>query len=192
MIPLLVIRHGATGWNEENRLQGQSDQPLSETGRADVGRWVVPAKFSRYQCFSSPLKRALETALILGLTPETEPALTEMSWGEWEGENWQILQTTLGRDVMAAHEAKGLDFRPDGGESPREVQARLKPWLKKLETPALAICHKGILQALYSMATGWQMKTKPPVRFRHGTACLFNVTGSDLELSDMNIPLVIK
>ncbi len=192
MIPLLVIRHGVTDWNSENRLQGQSDKALSEVGRNEVGTWTLPTEFTAFRCVSSPLQRARETATLLDLSPTIEPALMEMAWGDWEGENWQVLQSTLGSTVMAAHEADGLDFCPPGGESPRDVQSRLRPWLEKLADPTVAICHKGVLQALYSLATGWQMKEKAPIKFRHGAAYLFNIEGGKPTLGNMNISLESK
>ena len=36
MIPLLVIRHGATDWNEAGLIQGRTDRPLSAAGRDEV------------------------------------------------------------------------------------------------------------------------------------------------------------
>jgi broad specificity phosphatase PhoE len=190
--PLLVIRHGVTDWNAQNRLQGQSDRPLSAEGEAQVRSWIIPKRFNHFRCVTSPLIRAKETAQGLGLSFEEEPALTEMSWGDWEGENWQDLQATLGRPVMAAHEAKGIDFRPDGGESPRNVIARLTPWLADLAVPTLAIGHKGVLQALYSMASEWDMTEKAPIKFRHGEAYLFEVADGKPLLTEMNIPLENK
>ncbi len=190
MIPLLVIRHGPTDWNVKNRLQGRSDRRLSDQGKAQVRSWNIPQEFKEYHCISSPLARATETAQLLGKTPDIEPALAEMSWGEWEGQNWQSLQMELGPEVVAAHQAKGIDFCPDGGESPREVQARLKPWLTSLDRPTVAISHKGVLQALYAMATDWQMTEKAPVKFRHGEAFLFQMASGRLSVGRMNIPLV--
>jgi len=189
---LLVIRHGVTDWNAENRLQGRADRRLSDDGKAGVRCWVIPREFNGFHCASSPLQRATETARLLGKTPDIEPALTEMSWGQWEGKNWQDIQARLGPEVMAAHKAKGLDFRPDDGESPRDVQARLKPWLASLDRPTLAISHKGVLQALYALASGWQMTVKPPVKFRHGEAFLFQVRSGQVEVGRMNIGLVSR
>ena len=48
------------------------------------------------------------------------------------------LRAELG-PAMAENEARGLDFRPPGGESPREVQARLKPFLADLAAPTVAV-----------------------------------------------------
>jgi broad specificity phosphatase PhoE len=189
MTALLLIRHAETTWNAEKRLQGRSDTPLSDKGRTMVRSWSVPEEFAHFKWLSSPLKRAVETANLLGHDPEIQPALIEMSWGTWEGENWQELQARLGPEVMAAHQADGLDFRPDDGESPREVQDRLSPWLMGLNTSTIAVCHKGILQAVYALASGWQMTEKPPVKFRHGSAYLFQVESGAPSVDRMNIPL---
>jgi len=190
MIPLLLIRHGVTDWNALKRLQGRSDRHLSERGKTDVRNWSIPQEFRDYHCVSSPLIRARETARLLGKEPKIEMALTEMSWGDWEGENWQDLQASLGADVMSAHETLGLDFRPDSGESPREVQQRLIPWLTALDQPTLAVSHNGVMQALYSLASGWQMTEKAPIKFCHGEAHLFEVSSDQVSIGRMNIPLV--
>ena len=189
MIPLLMIRHGETSWNAENRLQGHSDIPLSDNGRLMVQSWSIPREFSTFEWVSSPLQRALETARILGYEPGIEPALKEMSWGQWEGENWRVLQTRLGQDVLANHKIGSLDFRPPDGESPRDVQTRLRPWLEHLHTPTVAICHKGVLQALYSLLSGWSMQGKSPIKFNRGYACLFEVDAGVPKEVEMNIPL---
>jgi len=189
MTPLLVIRHGVTDWNASGRLQGQTDRPMSEAGKEQVRGWSIPPEFNTCHCVSSPLVRAQETARLLGKVPDIEPAFTEMSWGDWEGRNWKDLQACLGSDVMSAHESKGLDFRPKGGESPAEVQQRLEPWLESLDRPTLAISHKGVLQALYSLASGWKMTAKAPIKFHHGEAYLFQVESGRVSIERMNIPL---
>ena len=56
-VPLVVLRHGATAWNEAKRIQGRSDQPLSESGRRQVGAWRLPSAFERYAWLTSPLHR---------------------------------------------------------------------------------------------------------------------------------------
>jgi len=189
MTSLLMIRHSETEWNARKKLQGRSDIALSEHGRDMVRCWSVPGEFDGFHWVSSPLVRATETANLLGFEPDLEPALIEMSWGRWEGENWNDLQARLGPDVMAAHQAKGLDFRPDGGESPGDVQDRLRPWLEGLKRPTIAVCHKGVLQAVYALASGWQMTEKAPIKFRHGFACLFQVTDGSPIIDRLDIPL---
>jgi len=189
MTSLLLIRHGETAWNAEHRLQGKTDIPLSARGRSMVQSWLVPKTFNNFEWISSPLIRATETAKIMGHTARVEPALMEMSWGQWEGLNWVTLQAELGPEVMLTHGADSLDFRPPEGESPRDVQRRLRPWLEKIDKPTVAICHKGIIQAIYALASGWQMSGKPPIKFKHGHAYLFQVNSGTLTVDRMNITL---
>ena len=65
MTLLALIRHGPTEWNESGIVQGRSDIPLSEAGRALVSSWQQPAELSGFDWVSSPLQRAMETAAIL-------------------------------------------------------------------------------------------------------------------------------
>lgn len=195
MIELVMIRHGPTAWNAEGRMQGRSDQPLSETGRLEVATWRVPEAFHGHHWVVSPLGRARETAALLG-HPEAEPesAVIETDWGDWEGCRLEDLRAQHG-DRMAAMEALGLDFRPPGGERPRDVQDRLRPWLARLaETgqPTVAVCHRGVIRALYALATGWDFTGKPPVKLRHATAHRFLVEATGRpDVAQMNLPLAL-
>lgn len=87
-----LIRHAQTAWNEENRLQGHSDLPLSPRGcrqAAQVGRWFA----SRHLVgvITSALVRSQQTAAAIAggnghrLRPVIEPAWAEMHLGAWEG-----------------------------------------------------------------------------------------------------------
>ena len=193
MTSLLVIRHGPTAWNADRRLQGHSDQPLSDEGRAVVGRWSLPNGFEGARWFSSPLQRARQTAALLGHPEaEVEPALIEMDWGAWEGQTLAALRQRLGEDLQT-REVQGLDFRPYGGESPREVQARLRPWLQRIGTagrPVVAVCHKGVMRALYALARGWDMTGRPPEKLRDGHAQGFAVDAEGgIAIARLNLPL---
>ena len=169
MIPLVLIRHARTAWNAEGRMQGHSDIPLSPEGRTQAASWRLPKELETYRWVTSPLARARQTAEMLGRGHcEVEPSLIEMDWGEWEGERLADLRRRLGAE-MAALEAEGLDFRPPGGESPRQVQDRLGPWLEAIAAagrPVAAVTHKGVIRALYALASGWDMCGKPPVKLR--------------------------
>jgi probable phosphoglycerate mutase len=125
MTPLLLIRHGATPWNASGRMQGRADIGLSAAGRAEVARWRLPKGGQAARWLVSPLRRARETAALLG-APATLVAarLIEMDWGAWEGLSAVELRRTAAGE-LAREEARGLDLRPPGGESPRELMARL-------------------------------------------------------------------
>jgi probable phosphoglycerate mutase len=190
---LALIRHGPTAWTRENRLQGHTDVPLSVEGRETVSRWRLPTALSGYQWVSSPLSRATETAWLLGAaTLRVEPRLKEMSYGEWEGRRLQDLRAELG-EVMADNEARGLDFRPAGGESPRQLHQRLSPWLAEVAhggQPTVAVTHHGVIRALLSLATGWDMTGRPPKKLAWGAVQFFRL-GKDgkIDIDCLNVSL---
>lgn len=174
MTQLFLVRHATTAWNRTGRIQGRTDVPLDAGGRAEAATWRLPAALRCCSWVASPLARAVETARALGAPAElaTDPRLAEMSWGKWEGWSLTDLRATHGA-AMAANEARGLDFRPPGGESPRDVQARIASWLAEVSArgqPILAVTHAGVIRAVLALATGWQMTGKPPVRLSWSAA----------------------
>ena len=173
---LLVVRHGPTDWNERGLIQGRSDRPLSEAGRRAVAGWRLPQDLADHRWVTSPLRRAIETTAILGhAEARPEVAVIEMHWGIYEGWRLEDLRRRDG-EALARNESRGLDFRPVGGESPREVQARLRPWLARVAAagdPTVAVTHKGVIRALYALATGWDMTAKPPDKLRDESAHRF-------------------
>lgn len=188
---LLVLRHAPTDWNAEGRVQGRSDRPLSTAGRAQAAGWRLPEGAAAWRWLSSPLLRARETAQILSLSSEAEPRLVEMSWGAWEGCRLAELRES-GR-LSAVEEARGLDFRPPDGESPRDVQERLRPLLAALAAagkPVGAVTHKGVIRSLYALATGWDMVSDAPHRLRPACAHRFTLAADGTPaVLELNIPL---
>lgn len=174
MTLLALIRHMPTAWNREGRLQGGDDIPL-DTAAA----WLVPAELDGFNWLTSPLSRAVATARHLGIVAVVpDPRLGEMDWGAWQGQTLAGLRARLG-PAMAAEEALGLDLRPPGGETPREVQARVLPLLAEIAAagePVAAITHKGVIRAVLALATGWDMRDKPPARLSWSAAHLFRLS----------------
>ena len=197
MSALFLLRHGPTEWAAARRLQGRSDIPLSAAGRSVVETWRLPDRAVRCAWLSSPLCRCTETAEILyrryhpTRAARTEPRLTEMSFGEWEGRTLTELRSIHG-PVMTEWEGRGLDFHAPGGESPRDVQNRLQPWLEELiadEGDILAITHKGVMRALYARASGWDMRGKPPQRLADNAIHAFELDRSGIRIGRLNISL---
>jgi broad specificity phosphatase PhoE len=187
---LALIRHMPTAWNAAGRLQGREDLPLTVEMAPD---WLVPPELDGFRWLTSPLRRAVGTAHRLGIAdPTIEPRLAEMRWGEWEGETLAGLRARLGAE-MAVAEAAGLDLRPPGGESPREVQARVMPLLAEVarsSRPTAAITHKGVIRAVLALATGWDMRGKPPYRLSWSAAQLFRLdTAGRPSVARLNLPL---
>lgn len=90
MTTILLARHGETDWNLQRRVQGHSDTPLNETGRAQaraLAKTLADATFDAI--YSSDLARAEETARIVaeskGLEVTAVPDLRERNFGTWEG-----------------------------------------------------------------------------------------------------------
>jgi probable phosphoglycerate mutase len=194
MIRLALLRHAPTAWNAEGRVQGSSDVALSEAGRNAAASWQLPVSIGNWQRATSPLARCRETAALLRPEAEakSEPRLVEMAWGEWEGRRLEELRRELG-DAMIEREVKGLDFQPPGGESPRAVLERVKPWLAEIGTAGsdtLAVTHKGVVRAIYALATGWTMEAREPDRLRFPALHLFRVAPDGAILPErFNLPL---
>jgi broad specificity phosphatase PhoE len=170
---LALIRHMPTVWNREGRLQGQRDTPLD---REALPCWRLPRELAGFRFLSSPLSRARETAALLGVEPRIDPRLTEMSWGEWEGHTLRDLRA--GFADIDELEVQGRDFRAPGGESPRDVAARVAPLLAEIAAagaPTAAITHKGVIRAVFARAVGWDMLGKPPFRLDWSSAQLFRL-----------------
>lgn len=167
-VPFAVLRHASTAWNEDGRLQGQTDTPLSAKGEADARTWRLPEPARDWKRICSPLQRARRTAELLqpAAAVSVEPRLSEMSFGAWEGRTIAELRQTVGTVFLDA-EARGLDFLPPGGESPRMVMTRLGRWtsdIARTREPVVAVAHKAVLRALLALATGWDMTGRQPIK----------------------------
>ena len=186
---IAFLRHGPTAWNQERRLQGMKDVPLSDEGRALVAGWHVTLPGWRWVC--SPLMRARETASLIGAPPSLaiEPALREMAYGEWEGRTLAELRRSAPAQMQAA-ETRGMDMAPPGGESPRQVMDRLRPWIEGVAERGenvLAVTHKGVIRVVLAMATGWDMKSRQPVKLEWN--CLHVFAAEDdgtVRVEDLN------
>jgi broad specificity phosphatase PhoE len=86
----------------------------------------------------------------------------------------EALRGSLG-DAMQENEGRGLDFRPPGGESPREVAARVAEWMRELREPTFAVTHRGVIRAVLALATGWDMLGRPPAKLDWAAVHFFDV-----------------
>ena len=128
-----LVRHGETEWNAENRLCGQSDVPLSEAGRQQAKKLAERLKSIPFEgLYSSPLRRALETAnlisQVIGLEPIVDERLIELGYGEWEGKTLAEVEKNDPK-TFRAWDADPGEVAPPGGESGLEAQQRVVPFL---------------------------------------------------------------
>ena len=186
---ILFVRHGETDYNAEGRLQGQRDIPLNGRGRAQaaaIGRALAKAMpeaiaaLEAAEAFvASPLIRTRQTMELarasLGLAPERyglEPALKELTFGDWEGLTWPQVAK---RDPAGARarEADKWNFAPPGGESYAMLAARLQPWLESLKADGFVVSHGGVARALMTLIAGVSPQAAENADIWQGRAILF-------------------
>jgi probable phosphoglycerate mutase len=188
----VLLRHGATSWNVEGRIQGHSDIGLLPQTIDKLAGLRVPAPWSDMPWYTSPLKRTLQTAQALGLTPAgVLPAFIEMNWGRWEGQKLSSLRADLGPE-MTTNEDRGWDFRPDGGESPRDVLGRVEAFLAQWDGGNFGVvAHKGLIRAIYARATGWNMMGKMPDKLHWDALHVFHWSAQcGLSVKQLNLALI--
>ena len=181
MTRLALLRHGHTAWNRAGRIQGRSDIMLDAEARADLSRQRLPAPWDAARLWASPLERALDTAELVsgGARPKAAPELIEMAWGEWEGRRGEELLAEEGSGYRHI-EHWGWDFRPPGGESPREMAARLTPWLAGLRGDNVAVCHIGVMRVILALAHDWDFDGPAPFRIKRNRLYTLTIDGNRL------------
>jgi broad specificity phosphatase PhoE len=153
MRQILLVRHGETEWNALGRLQGHTDIPLNETGRAQARSLAAGVEGTGIAAVvTSDLARARETgeivAAALGLgAPAIEPALRERRFGVFEG---------LTRDECAAQHPEAWrawqarSGEPPGAEPQALAVARVAEALVRIAAgeggPALVVSHGGVMR----------------------------------------------
>ena len=190
---IALLRHGPTEWNEAGRIQGRTDIALSAAGRAKMARLLPPAGFQSVQAYVSPLLRARQSAELLGLqNAKIDARLSEHDWGAWEGLTREEILTRDGADAFE-RAGRGIDFRPSGGESTRELLERVTSFLRdvaKCESDAIAIAHRGILRSAYALATGWDMMSPMPAKLDLSAALVLKLSpDGGVKIAELNVPL---
>ncbi|MGH7192100.1 MAG: histidine phosphatase family protein [Candidatus Saccharimonadales bacterium] len=152
---LYCVRHGESTYNLEGRLQGQSDTHLSPLGQKHAA--AIAATLSQLPIeavYSSPLRRALETAQpladALGLSPLCDDRLKEIDIGVFQG----TLATELGDrfpQEAARWRSQDPDYQIPGGESRRHLMARAEAAFHEIHEAgheqAVVVAHGGVLAA---------------------------------------------
>jgi probable phosphoglycerate mutase len=158
---VLLVRHGATAWNEGHRCLGRTDIPLSAAGRrqAELLRAALAGERPD-RVFSSPLTRAVETARLLGHEPEILGDLAEIDRGAWEGlmpDEIRMRDTAL--RARWYEDPKGLAM-PGGEAFDRlwERAGRALALLAKAGGTVLAVGHKALNRVVIARALGRDSK----------------------------------
>jgi probable phosphoglycerate mutase len=165
---ICFIRHGETDWNVAKRIQGHTDIPLNETGRAQALAMAFNAAHQRFHAiYSSDLKRTMETAQALAQREDQAvkplPQLRERHYGVFQG-----ITAAEGAvrypQAYAHYVARDLEYDFENGESLSGFAERVADgidWLLRHHTgqTIAAVSHSGVLDVIYRRATGRPLHT---------------------------------
>jgi probable phosphoglycerate mutase len=177
---IALVRHGETDWNRERRIQGSTDIPMNDRGRAQSRATAERLAASRWDAVvTSPLSRSAETAAIiagrLGLGgPAHEPALAERRHGTLEG---------LTTEERRRLEAEAVPI--EGLESRVSVVSRAVPALLGFAArhpggAVVAVTHGGVIQSV--LLHLWERASLPSGSVANGSVHELRVAGARLEL----------
>ena len=181
MSKLILLRHGQSQWNLENRFTGWQDIELSENGMLEAkesGRLIKEKKIPIDIVYSSGLKRAIDTAIIAMKEANYDHlfnngeliiikniAVNERDYGDLTGLNKQETAEKYGKEQVHIWR-RSYDVNPPGGESLKNVVERVKPYFentmkKDLENRKniLLSAHGNSLRALFLILNFYTAET---------------------------------
>ncbi|MFD5214787.1 histidine phosphatase family protein [Microbacterium sp. NPDC058345] len=196
MTLLTLVRHGQTDWNLERRIQGTTDIPLNDTGRADARAAAAALTGLRPDAiYASPLVRARETAHIiageLGLAaPAITRGLREREFGDGEG--------MLVADYLTRY--GDWNAGVPGAETLAQVRDRALDSLERIDRASrrrsapraesiVVVSHGGVIRALLMHVSGGTLPREGDV-LRNGSVHRFVAERGTLRLLD-EVPLQI-
>lgn len=172
---LILIRHGETDWNLQERMQGQTDTPLNARGTAQAHRAAarLAAEHQIEVLYTSPLVRARVTAEIIAdkfnLDPIGDVRLTERGVGQLEGLTLPEIGTAFPDVYKAWRDDKERVLLP-GAEDTDEFQRRVLSFLEMARDRhagqcVAAVTHGGTLSMLFGTLLGLDIHKRFPFRF---------------------------
>jgi 2,3-bisphosphoglycerate-dependent phosphoglycerate mutase len=137
MSTLVLLRHGESTWNQENRFTGWTDVPLSENGFKEAytaGEKLKSYKFDK--AYTSVLTRAIQTLdIVLKVIGQDnipilkDQALNERHYGDLQGLNKAETAEKYGAEQVHIWR-RSYDVAPPGGESLKDTAARTLPYFE--------------------------------------------------------------
>ncbi len=187
---LYCIRHGESSYNAQGRIQGQSDVPLSETGRRQGQALAAAlADLPIEAIYASPLRRAMQTAQPIAdplkLEVLTDPRLMEVHAGVFQDQLRTDLETLYPEEI-ARWRSGDPDFVIPGGESRRDLMRRGLAAFEAIgrggHAQAVVVTHGGLLAAALKALLEIPAQRHPFV--------LHNGSISQIELTDGQVRLL--
>ena len=197
MARLILLRHGESQWNLENRFTGWVDVPLSPRGiqeAKNAGEKLRSFAFNR--AFTSVLTRAIETLRLVleaigqtNIPIEKDKALNERMYGELQGLNKADTAKKYG-DEQVKIWRRSYDIAPPGGESLKDTadrvlpyyENRIKPYILQGET-ILISAHGNSLRALVMQLEQLSKEQVLELNIPTGAPLLYEFDSSDKVVS---------
>jgi 2,3-bisphosphoglycerate-dependent phosphoglycerate mutase len=168
MATLILLRHGQSAWNLENRFTGEEDVELTLLGMQEARvAGVLLENYIIDMAFTSVLKRAIHTLdIILNEMGKSIPviqssALNERNYGDLQGLNKTETADKYGADQVLLWR-RSYDIAPPNGESLKDTYKRVVPYYKsaiepelKMDKNILVVAHGNSLRALMMYLDGY-------------------------------------
>ena len=165
---IFLVRHGQTQSNVENRLQGSKGVPLNQVGEKQVAEVAQFFKnIPLTAVYSAPARRAKQTASSIAkfhnLSVKVIRGFRERSHGKLEGKTEEQRKKLI-PDIQKQWKHQGIDWRPPGGETLRELQQRaIKAFNQiikkhKLNDTILVASHGGTIKAVVHYVHGGKLE----------------------------------
>jgi broad specificity phosphatase PhoE len=162
MAKLILVRHGETAWNVEKIFRGRANVNLDEVGieQAELlGKYLTNWRLEAV--YSSPLKRALDTATIIAryqkIGVHVAEGLTDFDYGQWQSLPEQEVNR-LYPDLLNEWHNNPHKVRMPGGENLEDVRSRaatvVTDVLSKYEGSVVLVSHRVVLKVLICYLLG--------------------------------------
>ena len=183
---IILIRHGETEWNSQQRMQGHSNSDLSPVGQAQIqalGQWMKNVHFD--QIYSSDSLRAKQTAEAItqfsGNEMKIDLRLREKNLGVFEGLTSEEARERH-PEVFRLFKTEGSKYVIDEGESTQQLQDRALEIVEEIrikhpEERVLLVTHGGFIRVVMKHSLGLSLET--PTRFLIRNTGVFRLVWED-------------
>lgn len=183
---IILIRHGETEWNSQQRMQGHSNSDLSSVGQAQIqalGQWMKNVPFDHI--YSSDSLRAKQTAEAItqfsGHELKIDLRLREKNLGVFEGLTSEEARERH-PEVFRLFKTAGSKYVIDEGESTQQLQDRALEIVEEIrikhpEERVLLVTHGGFIRVVMKHSLGLSLET--PTRFLIRNTGVFRLVWED-------------
>jgi len=195
MSRLILLRHGETLWNRERRLQGTSDQALSDRGQEQAERLAAALSGPVAKIYVSPLLRARQFAAPLaersGLSPEVIEELREMSFGLFEGLTYEEMDDEM-RQAFECWLSNPARYGVPGGETLHVLSRRVGVAVQKMTDnleegkSVVAVSHGGVIRTAVARLLGMKLASVANIQVDTGSITILEKFGAVWRLVLLN------